>query len=103
MAAHAINNSKPRAIVGTPWFVRLAIYVVVAIVGLVLTVMGITQPEQVDSWLGQTGSLAALIGGLLAAANTGKASDESPAEEIARKADVAPAVVSDGFSAYPRG
>lgn len=69
---------KPRAVIGTPWWIRLAIYVVVAIVGLVLTVFGIVQPAQVDSWLGQTGGLAALIGGLIAAANTGKESDEAP-------------------------
>lgn len=72
------SNPKPRAVIGTPWFVRLALYVLVALVGLVLTVLGIAQPEQVDSWLGQTGSIAALIGGLLAAANTGKESDEKP-------------------------
>ncbi|PFG27388.1 hypothetical protein [Corynebacterium renale] len=69
---------KPRAVIGTPWWIRLAIYVAVAVVGLVLTVFGIVQPEQVDSWLGQTGGLAALIGGLIAAVNTGKESDEAP-------------------------
>lgn len=72
------SNPKPRAVIGTPWFIRLGLYVVVAIVGLVLTVLGIAQPEQVDSWLGQVGSVAALIGGLLAAANTGRESDEKP-------------------------
>ncbi|MDY5784673.1 hypothetical protein, partial [Corynebacterium sp.] len=45
--------------------------------------MGLVQPEQVDSWLGQVGSLAALVGGLLAAVHTGRASDLSPAQEIA--------------------
>ncbi|GAB3946690.1 hypothetical protein [Corynebacterium tapiri] len=78
MANHYKNSPKPRAVIGTPWFVRLAVYVVVAAVGLALTVAGIVQPEQVDSWLGQTGSLAALIGGLLAAVNTGRESDEKP-------------------------
>ena len=93
--------STPRAVIGTPWWVRLLIYVIVAIVGLVLTALGIVRPEQVDSWLGQVGSLAALIGGLLAAANTGRASDMSPAQEIATNRP-APAV-DTGFSAYLEG
>jgi len=106
MGEHTRTNTtapKPRAIVGTPWWVRLAVYVTVAIVGLALTALGIVQPEQVDGWLGQTGGLAALIGGLLAAVNTGRASDESPADEIARKIDVAPTTPAEGdanFSVY---
>lgn len=72
------NAPKPRAVIGTPWWIRLAIYVVVAGTGLVLTVLGIAQPEEVDSWLAQTGSLAAMIGGLIAAVNTGRESDEAP-------------------------
>lgn len=96
---HRVENSKPRAVVATPWWVRLATYVTVAIIGLVATALGIAQPDDVDQWLGQVGSLAALIGGLLAAAHTGKASDETPAEEIAR---LNPAGgVPDGFTAYP--
>lgn len=79
MANHAQATApKPRAVIGTPWWVRLAVYVVVAVAGLVLTVLGVAQPEQVDSWLGQTGSIAALVGGLLAAVNTGRESDEKP-------------------------
>lgn len=79
MANHAHPTApKPRAVIGTPWWIRLAIYVVVAVAGLVLTVLGVAQPEQVDSWLGQTGSIAALVGGLLAAVNTGRESDEKP-------------------------
>lgn len=62
-------------IVATPWFVRYGIYVLVAGIGLVMTVLGFAQPDQVDSWVHQSGSLAALVGGLLAAANTGKHSD----------------------------
>ena len=72
------SNPKPRAVIGSPWWLRLALYVLVAVVGLVLTVLGLAQPEQVDAWLGQVGSVAALIGGLLAAANTGRESDEKP-------------------------
>ena len=72
------SSPKPRAVIGTPWWIRLAIYVAVAVVGLVLTVLGAVQPEQVDAWLGQVGSVAALIGGLLAAVNTGRESDEKP-------------------------
>ena len=93
------TTSTPRAVIGTPWWVRLAVYVVVATVGLVLTALGIVRPEQVDSWLGQVGSLAALIGGLLAAANTGPASDMSPAEEIAANKPAN----STTFSAYLEG
>ena len=75
---HRISPAaKPRAVVATPWWIRLAVYTLVAIVGLVLTVLGIAEPAQVDSWLGQTGSIAALIGGMLAMVHTGRASDES--------------------------
>ena len=73
-----------RAVVATPWWVRLATYVIVAIIGLVATALGVVQPDQVDQWLGQVGSLAALIGGLMAATHTGRASDETPAQEMAR-------------------
>lgn len=98
---HRVSRSAPtpRAVIGTPWWLRLLIYVIVAVVGLVLTALGIVRPEQVDSWLGQVGSLAALVGGLLASANTGRASDLSPAEEIAAR--TAPAPTFDGFTAYP--
>lgn len=73
-----------RAVVATPWWVRLATYVTVAIIGLVATALGVAQPDQVDQWLTQVGSLAALIGGLMAAVHTGRASDETPAQEMAR-------------------
>ena len=79
MAKHyATPAPKPRAVIGTPWWIRLAVYVIVATVGLALVAFGIVSPEQVDGWLGQTGGLAALIGGLLAAVNTGRESDEAP-------------------------
>ena len=79
MAKHYTNPApKPRAVIGTPWWIRLAVYVVVAAVGLALVAFGIASPEQVDGWLGQTGGLAALIGGALAAVNTGRESDEAP-------------------------
>lgn len=42
-----------RAVVATPWWVRLATYVIVAIIGLVATALGVAQPDQVDQWLGQ--------------------------------------------------
>lgn len=94
MARHS-RNAKPRAVIGTPWFIRLGIYTLVALVGLVLTVLGIAQPEQVDSWLGQTGSIAALIGGLLAAVNTGRESDEKPVAVTAPAPAPAPQAVRD--------
>ena len=79
MAKHYTNPApKPRAVIGTPWWIRLAVYVVVAAVGLALVAFGIVSPDEVDGWLGQTGGLAALIGGALAAVNTGRESDEAP-------------------------
>lgn len=74
----------PRAVIGTPWFLRKAIYLIVTLIGLVAVVMGWVAPGDVDEWLTQVGSLAAVVGGGMAAMNTGKASDETPAEEIAR-------------------
>lgn len=95
MAKHKYARQKPRGVVGSPWWVRLAIYTAVAIAGLVLTVLGIAQPDQVDSWLGQTGSIAALIGGLLAAVNTGRESDEKPVAVAVPAPAPAPQAVRD--------
>lgn len=87
---------KPRAVIGTPWFIRKAVYAVVTIIGLVAVVLGWVQPDQVDQWVAQAGSLAAIIGGGMAAINTGWESDEKPvAVEVA-----APSL--DGFTAYPQ-
>ena len=68
---------KNTGIITTPWFIRLAIYALVAIIGLVAVGLGIVDQTQVDSWLTQTGSLAALIGGLVAATHTGRHSDNT--------------------------
>lgn len=92
----AIAAPKPRAVIGSPWWVRKAVYVVVTIVGLVAVAFGWVQPDQVDQWVTQLGSLAAVIGGGMAAMNTGWESDEKPvAVEVA-----APSL--DGFTAYPQ-
>lgn len=85
---------KPRAVIGTPWWIRLAIYVTVGAVGLVLTVLGLVDTATVDSWLGQVGSVAALIGGLVAAVNTGRESDEKPVGLVGAPTD------GTQFSAY---
>lgn len=99
---HRISNAKPRAVISTPWWIRLALYVVVGIVGLALTAFGIVNPGMVDSWLAGTGSVAAMLGGFFAAAHTGKASDETPAQEVARETaiQVGETPAGDGFSSY---
>ncbi|ART22308.1 hypothetical protein CBE89_13075 [Corynebacterium striatum] len=97
---HRISkSSKARAVMATPWWIRLAIYVAVGLVGLVLTILGIVEPSQVDSWLGQAGGIAAFIGGMLAAVHTGRASDE-PAAEDTQSADAPAEPVEPPFSAY---
>lgn len=74
-------RTRSPEVVQTPWFIRLGLYVVVAAVGLVLTVLGYTQPDQVDGWLDQVGRIAALVGGLLAAVNVTKDTKKpTPAE-----------------------
>lgn len=90
---HRANTTTPRAVIGTPWFIRKAVYVIVTIIGLVCVLLGVAQPDQVDTWLhqasliaAQLGPLAAVIGGGMAAMNTGAASDKSPAQEIADNA-----------------
>lgn len=94
--------SKPRAVISTPWWIRLAVYVVVGLVGLVLTVLGIVEPAQVDSWLGQTGGIAAFIGGLLAAVHTGRDSDEhrNAAREAPQPVTEPSADIQKPFSSY---
>ena len=72
------SKPTPRMSPLAPWWLRLAIYVVVAVTGLALTAMGFADSAQVDSWLEQVGPIAATIGGLLAAINTGRASDQHP-------------------------
>lgn len=99
---HRVNTTTPRAVIGTPWFIRKAVYVIVTIIGLVCVLLGVAQPDQVDTWLHQAsliaeqlGPLAAVIGGGMAAMNTGRASDKSPAEEIADNATTtAPALTA---------
>ena len=75
---HRAETTTPRAVIGTPWFIRKAVYVIVTIIGLVCVLLGVVQPDQVDSWLHQ-----------VAAMSTGEASDKSPAQEIADKATTA--------------
>ena len=96
---------KPRAVIGTPWFIRKVIYVVTAIVGLVAVALGFVQPGQVDQWLAQIPAIAAVIGGLMGAMNTGRESDEKPVgvpmpvpHEVP---EPTPARVYDEFTAYP--
>lgn len=98
---------KPRAVIGTPWFIRKTVYVIVTIVGLVCVLLGVVQPDQVDNWVtqasiiaAQLGPLAAIIGGGMAAMNTGWESDEKPvgADNIAAQ----PPAQYDEFTAYPQ-
>ena len=95
-----MTRNTPQAVVGTPWWIRLAIYVSVATIGLVMTVLGMAQPEQVDGWLTQSGSIAALIGGLLAAANTGRASDTGRATQLPPVATVESAPPAPALPVY---
>lgn len=68
-------------VVATPWFIRLGLYILIGAIGLVLSFLGIVAPEQVDTWLGQVGNLAALVGGLLAAVNVTRDSKDSDDDE----------------------
>lgn len=67
-----MNKPSKQAVISSPWWLRLALYVAVAVVGLALTATGIVEQSTVDGWLGQVGSLAALLGGLVAALHTGR-------------------------------
>ena len=106
--SHRLNNApKPRAVIGTPWFVRKAVYVVVTIGGLVAVAFGLASPDQVDSWTAQASSIVAqlvplltVIGGGMAALNTGWESDEKSVGADAAP-DPAPTPVHNGFTAYP--
>ena len=100
MTHRAPRSPKPRAVIGSPWFVRKAVYLIVGLVGLIAVAFGIVSPEQADSWLAQAASLGAALGGFYAGVNTGPASDESPAQEIARNTPGGGGL-PDGFTAYP--
>lgn len=84
MSQHRKTHSA-RAVVATPWWIRTAIYILVAIAGLVATAVGWVTPDVADGWQTHVPGIAAMIGGLVAALHTGRASDETPAEEIARR------------------
>lgn len=60
---------------GNSWWVRKLIYVIVAVVGLVATGVGFVSPDLADSWLSQSGNIAAAVGGIVAALFTGRFSD----------------------------
>lgn len=82
-------RKKNSGTVVTPWFIRLSLYVTVAGVGLVLTLLGYTDERTVDGWLDQLGPLAATIGGIVAALYTTR--DET--EDDPAPAPVAPPAV----------
>lgn len=82
-----------RTVVGTPWWLRLCLYVVVAIGGLIATALGLVEPADVDNWLAQVVSLGALIGGGMAAVHVEKPAPEAAPDESA---------LLDGFTAYPQ-
>lgn len=88
---HRMQNA--RNVVATPWWLRLCLYVVVAIGGLIATALGLVEPADVDNWLAQVVSLGALIGGGMAAVHVEKPTrDTTPAESA----------LLDGFTAYPQ-
>lgn len=88
---HRMQNA--RNVVATPWWLRLCLYVVVAIGGLIATALGLVEPADVDNWLAQVVSFGALIGGGMAAVNVEKPAREAAPDEGA---------LLDGFTAYPQ-
>lgn len=88
---HRMQNA--RNVVATPWWLRLCLYVVVAIGGLIATALGLVEPADVDNWLAQVVSVGALIGGGMAAVNVEKPAREAAPDEGA---------LLDGFTAYPQ-
>lgn len=88
---HRMQNA--RNVVGTPWWLRLCLYVVVATGGLIATALGLVEPADVDNWLTQVVSLGALISGGMAAVHVEKPTRETAPDERA---------LLDGFTAYPQ-
>lgn len=111
MSHRKIDAPKPRAVIGSPWYVRKAAYVIVTIGGLVAVAFGLASPDQVDSWIAQASSivtqiipLLTVIGGGMAALNTGRESDEKPVGVEVAPAPAPtpePQPIYDGFTAYP--
>lgn len=64
-----------RRLAANPWWIRKLIYVIVAVIGLVATGVGWATDGQVDGWLENVGTIAAAVGGILAAVYTGRNSD----------------------------
>lgn len=64
-----------RARVTSPWFVRLAVQILIFVVGGVLFVMGKADPDTVDGWSAQAGPFIAMLSSALAAVNIGPDSD----------------------------
>lgn len=72
-----MSRKRTSDVVTTPWFIRLAIYILVAGAGLAGVITGWTTPEAVDGWLSQVGSVSALVGGLLASLNVTRDTKEN--------------------------
>ena len=41
---HRATTTTPRAVIGSPWFIRKAVYLAVGLVGLVAVAFGIVSP-----------------------------------------------------------
>lgn len=85
MATHSRTSPKPRAVIGTPWAIRKAVYALTLIAGVAAVAFGLVDQATADTWATYVGPIStalagvfAMIGGGLATVNTGPESDEKP-------------------------
>ena len=79
------TSPKPRAVIGSTWAVRKAVYAATLIAGILAVAFGLVDQATADSWAAHAGTIStalvgliAMLGGGLATVNTGPESDEAP-------------------------
>lgn len=106
MATHSRTAPKPRAVIGTPWAIRKAVYALTLIAGILAVTFGLVDQATADTWTTYAGQISsalvgllAVVGGGLATVNTGPESDDKPVGVPVATLPTQPAP-TDVFSTY---
>lgn len=64
--------------VAVPWYVRIGVYGLLGLVGVVSVTFGFADTSQVDSWFSQADGIALVVVSILAGLNINKDKKEDP-------------------------